>query len=340
MPRGTTTDRERTRRAGRRPATDSPNIASPKRGDREKAVGIQNEGGLLSLRAIWEITQSCNLDCIHCCVSRYAPTPPLEFQKEILETIIDWPVEVILVGGGEPFLNAHAIDLLSPFHKAIQSGRIQICTNGQVLNRRSKSFLEQYTAVVRLSVHSLHRSHNFTRGQRFDYAPLLEELTDITRVIVNTALTKVNVRDVIAMVPFLSRIPIFGWAVYHPLLAGRWLEHYQKLRLEKRDIARLVAALDEFQGHLVLGDGIRTPLRPQCDRLDLSNNIYIDVQGRVRACYARPDLRTRRTVLEMKESELLSELRELTKNCPTDCRVYAELIRDGRLALAMIKGAC
>jgi MoaA/NifB/PqqE/SkfB family radical SAM enzyme len=234
---------------------------------------------------------------------------------------------VILVGGGEPFLNPHIMTLLKDFEVYMKEGRIQICTNGQHLNDRIIAKLVDCQAIIRLSVNSLNHSHLFTRGRRFRYLPLLEKLSDNLPIIVSTALTKVNFNEIIGMIKPLSRLPIIVWAIFQPLLAGNWVRNYKRFGTNSSENDKLILELQDYIGDFILSDGIEAPIENHCERMVTSRNLYIDVLGHARACYARPDLKTHRNILKSSIQELVDELSELRKNCNKTCPIYLYHLR-------------
>lgn len=61
----------------------------------------------MGIKAIWELTNNCNMNCVHCCnASERSINTDIDFEKaiSILKDLYTAGVTKIVLGGGEPLL--------------------------------------------------------------------------------------------------------------------------------------------------------------------------------------------------------------------------------------------
>lgn len=84
----------------------------------------------------WEITRSCNLDCVHCRAAAERGAYPGELSsargRELLEEIREVGTPIVILTGGEPLLRKDAFELASYGTKL--GLRMVMATNGTLLN--------------------------------------------------------------------------------------------------------------------------------------------------------------------------------------------------------------
>ena len=83
-----------------------------------------------------ELTNNCNLKCVHCCVGageREKKDLDTDCIIEILEKCIKWNPEEINLSGGEPLLRKDFFEILQYLRKRYK-GHITLSTNGTLIN--------------------------------------------------------------------------------------------------------------------------------------------------------------------------------------------------------------
>ena len=118
----------------------------------------QNKSGLHFVA--WEVTQACNLNCLHCRGSatsdRKADELSTQEAKDFLDSIISFSQPVIILSGGEPLMREDIIDILSSAHE--EELMIGLLTNGTMHqkdpNTREKviNAIREYVNWVAISI--------------------------------------------------------------------------------------------------------------------------------------------------------------------------------------------
>lgn len=106
--------------------------------------------------ASFEITHRCNLKCKHCCVDADQIVSKKEDLstdeiKQILDMLIKWNPERIMLSGGEPMLRPDFIELLM-YLKENYTGEIIISTNATLINENNVEIISKYAHQIDVSV--------------------------------------------------------------------------------------------------------------------------------------------------------------------------------------------
>lgn len=122
-----------------------------------------------SLRVTWEITESCNARCRHCCVGAghdgfYGlPTEVLLRAVSDMEAL---GVTAVYLTGGEPLIRRDIRSILSRLSD-VQDMKIYLVTNGWLVDRETAAFLK-FVGLTALAVSldsSDRKSHDDFRGR-------------------------------------------------------------------------------------------------------------------------------------------------------------------------------
>ena len=90
-----------------------------------------------------ELTNKCNLNCIHCCISAGdSRTIDLSTEdiKDIFRKCVKWDPQTISLSGGEPMLRKDFFELLI-YLRSIYSGEIALSTNATFINEENAKIL-------------------------------------------------------------------------------------------------------------------------------------------------------------------------------------------------------
>lgn len=106
--------------------------------------------------ASFEITHRCNLNCIHCCIDAdgvISNKKDLELNdiKLILDKLIEWNPQRIMLSGGEPMLRNDFIDILM-YLKDRYDGEITLSTNGTLFNKNNVDIISKCVHQVDISL--------------------------------------------------------------------------------------------------------------------------------------------------------------------------------------------
>ncbi len=104
---------------------------------RNDQAGNPGEGPAPALRMVaWEVTRSCNLNCVHCRAAAERGPYPGELSTEeslrLIDEIVSFSKPVIILTGGEPLLRKDIYDLAS--YGTSRGLRMVIAPNGTLLN--------------------------------------------------------------------------------------------------------------------------------------------------------------------------------------------------------------
>ncbi len=126
---------------------------------------------------IWNMTQSCNLKCMHC----YADAEVKKFSGEMtteegfrfIEDLAAFKSPVILFSGGEPLMRDDFFDLAS---KAIRSGlRAAISTNGTIITKDvARKIKREGISYVGISLDGIGELNDRFRGRKGAFQEALE----------------------------------------------------------------------------------------------------------------------------------------------------------------------
>ncbi len=111
------------------------------------------------------VTEKCNLSCKHCCMSArpYSAEKDGEVRvdPEILNEILTYDPEAIVITGGEPLIASNILESLIWLRKNF-SGRIMLSTNAVLINEYNAGIISETTDVIDISLDG-------TTAKRSDY---------------------------------------------------------------------------------------------------------------------------------------------------------------------------
>ncbi|MBU2214212.1 radical SAM protein, partial [Patescibacteria group bacterium] len=201
------------------------------------------------LRSVhFEMTKDCNMRCRHCYQESYmvgAQNTDLTFNEivNLAEEMRLLSVEKIGVSGGEPFMRDDLFDLLSVFEEkeiAISS----ILTNGLRLDRVAINKIKRLRSKfpVFVSLDGLNPLAMRLRGIRASrckvtFRDIVENIKETIEsdipVVINTAVTKENVRDLVEMYDWFRRLGVYGWRAALPKMAGAYVKNHAAFSVDR-----------------------------------------------------------------------------------------------------------
>lgn len=133
--------------------------------------------GFKAEKTIWAcVTRRCNFSCVYCYQSDRSIAPPLApyMTDAVMERALEWALEWLPKGklnlnwyGGEPLLLFDLIERWTPRWKHAFSGersvRIGLTTNGALLTKAVREWLDQENVGILLSMDGPPRLHDQTR---------------------------------------------------------------------------------------------------------------------------------------------------------------------------------
>jgi len=220
---------------------------------------------LRPLLVIWEMTQACDLNCMHCRADAQPKRHPLELSTaeafHLIDQIAEMRVPLFVLTGGDPLKRP---DLFPIVQYACRRGvRTSLTPSATPLLTRASVFQLKSSGLMRLAL-SLDGStadlHDGFRGVRGSY----KQTRDAVRwchesglpVQVNTTISLYNVADLDNMIQLLSSLRVVLWSVFFLVPTGR-AQFSQMLRSDEHEnvFAKLYAASKRVKFHIKTTEG-------------------------------------------------------------------------------------
>ncbi len=180
---------------------------------------------------VWNVTRTCNLQCIHCYSSsdakKYSEELSTEEAKAMINQLAEFQVPVLLLSGGEPLIRP---DILELAEYAIKKGmRVTFSTNGTLIDkemaRKIKSIGVGYVGV---SFDGIREKHDTFRRSEGAFDKALEGIKNLIEVGQRTGLrftiNKHNYLQVNDIFNFIEEQNIPRACFYHLVYSGRGSE--------------------------------------------------------------------------------------------------------------------
>ncbi len=151
----------------------------------------------------WELTNACNLACIHCRASAIREPPPDELSTTEAKHFVDELVEykpIIILTGGEPLLREDVFDIAG--YASSKGLRVVLATNGTLLTHDIARKLKE-AGIQRISISidgSNTRTHDTFRGELGAFDAALRGIEILKKegisFQINTTITKRNLDEI------------------------------------------------------------------------------------------------------------------------------------------------
>lgn len=180
---------------------------------------------------VWNITQRCNLKCVHC----YAHAKNISFDSELsttqgkslLDDLATFGVPVILFSGGEPLTRK---DLPELAEYAVKKGmRAVISTNGTLITPEKAQTLKKIgLSYVGISLDGMEEINDRFRGVKGAFRAALQGIENCKKAGIKVGLrftiNKSNVSEIPKIFKLLEEMDIPRACFYHLVYAGRGTE--------------------------------------------------------------------------------------------------------------------
>lgn len=180
---------------------------------------------------VWNVTQRCNLKCVHC----YAHAQDRDFKNELsteegkalLDDLAGFGVPVILFSGGEPLMRK---DLPELAQYAVSKGmRAVISTNGTLITPEKARILKAIgLSYVGISLDGMEAVNDRFRGVRGAFQKALEGIENCKaagiKVGLRFTINKFNAGEIPGIFDLLEARDIPRACFYHLVYAGRGSE--------------------------------------------------------------------------------------------------------------------
>ena len=180
--------------------------------------------------AIWEVTQACDLACVHCRASAQPDRHPMELStdegKELIDQIAALRVPVFVLTGGDPIKRPDLFELIG---HAQQAGvRVSLTPSATPLLTREIVIRLKEAGLARLAVSmdgATAETHDAFRGMSASFARTLDAVRWANEiglpVQINTTFSRRNIGEIDAIVALMETLRITLWSVFFLVPTGR-----------------------------------------------------------------------------------------------------------------------
>jgi radical SAM protein len=180
--------------------------------------------------AIWEVTQACDLACVHCRASAQPERHPMELSteegKRLIDQIAALQVPVFVLTGGDPIKRPDLFELIA---HARQAGvRVSLTPSATPLLTREVIFRLKEAGLARLAVSmdgARAETHDAFRGMAGSFARTLDAIRWANEaelpVQINTTFSRRNIGEIDDLVARMEQLKITLWSVFFLVPTGR-----------------------------------------------------------------------------------------------------------------------
>jgi radical SAM protein len=180
--------------------------------------------------AIWEVTQACDLACVHCRASAQPDRHPMELSteegKRLIDQIAALRVPVFVLTGGDPIKRPDLFELIG---HARQAGvRVSLTPSATPLLTKEIIVRLKECGLARLAVSmdgARAETHDAFRGMAGSFARTLDAIGWANEaglpVQINTTFSRRNIGEIDDIVAVMEQLKITLWSVFFLVPTGR-----------------------------------------------------------------------------------------------------------------------
>jgi radical SAM protein with 4Fe4S-binding SPASM domain len=178
---------------------------------------------------VWNLTRTCNLNCVHCYTCSTAQKYPGELTteqcKSVLDDLADFKVPAVLFSGGEPLVREDVFELAA--HARQRGLHVVLSTNGTLIDApKARQLADLKFAYVGISLDSANPAvHDEFRGMKGAFERTLRGFHHCVdagqKVGLRLTLTRHTCQNLDAIFELIEREGIDRACFYHLCPAGR-----------------------------------------------------------------------------------------------------------------------
>lgn len=180
--------------------------------------------------AIWEVTQACDLACVHCRAEAQPKRHPMELTtdegKRLIDEIAAMHVPVFVLTGGDPIKRPDLFELIA--HARESGVRISLTPSATPLLTRAVIFQLKEAGLARLAVSldgACARTHDAFRGMAGSFDRTLHAIQWANEaglpVQINTTFSRRNLAELDDLAELVESLRITLWSVFFLVPTGR-----------------------------------------------------------------------------------------------------------------------
>ncbi len=235
------------------------------------------------LLVIWELTQACDLACVHCRACAVAERHPLELTteegKRLLESVQQMGTQLVVLTGGDPVKRPDLVELVA--HGTRLGLTMTVTPSGTELMTRNilAELKDAGLARVAVSIDGADpATHDAFRRVNGSFAHSMRILNDARELGIerqlNTTLAPHNYRTLETMSKLAVEAAVALWSVFVVVPTGRADSH---MVLGSNDLETALFELAEIAGHVRFD--VKTTAAPQYRRVLLERRSPLAALG-------------------------------------------------------------
>ena len=180
--------------------------------------------------AIWEVTQACDLACVHCRASAQPERHPEELTteegKRLIDEIASWKVPVFVLSGGDPIKRADLFELIG-YARSV-GVRVSLTPSATPLLTRDVVVRLKEAGLARMAVSmdgASAATHDAFRGLSGSFARTLDAVRWANEVglpvQINTTFSRRNIGEIDQIVALMEQLHVSLWSVFFLVPTGR-----------------------------------------------------------------------------------------------------------------------
>jgi radical SAM protein len=180
--------------------------------------------------AIWEVTQACDLACVHCRASAQPDRNPMELStdegKHLIDQIAALKVPVFVLTGGDPIKRPDLFELIG--HARSVGVRVSLTPSATPLLTRDVVVRLKKASLARLAVSmdgANAGTHDAFRGMSGSFARTLHAVRWANEiglpVQINTTFSRRNIGELDEIVALMDKLKVTLWSVFFLVPTGR-----------------------------------------------------------------------------------------------------------------------
>lgn len=178
---------------------------------------------------VWNITESCNLECEHCYYSAILGRDVETLDKDTILKVIDElaqaKVPVLLLSGGEPLLRRDLLDIAK--YCADKGINPVLSTNGTLIKSQEQAIELKNHGIhyVGISIDGLKTHHDQQRRRKGSFDKTVKAIQYCVsagqRVSIRFTATSSNLKDLPGVLDLASELNVDRFCLYHLVPSGR-----------------------------------------------------------------------------------------------------------------------
>jgi len=224
----------------------------------------------MPLYVVFDITNKCNLKCIHCYSAEQKGELTTKEAYHILDMLYKSGAAMVDFGGGEPLLRKDIFDIISYSKKL--GFYTSISTNGTLLNKTCVTRLRSLDIDhICISLDGAKpETHDFIRQKKGTFLKTIDGIKNSINAGMNTQISTVfmknNVDELCELYHLLESLKVNGWYIYDFIPAG----HGKEIKNNVLDIEQREKLFKQLQELAIFS---KMSLKPYPDLVTINSSL-------------------------------------------------------------------